>query len=97
MSYFALTSRQMGFPIYTKRPQGLIYGIPIMRMEENYRRLKEINKKLRREVRQRMGGDLNELNINELMESQEVIDAELSARVLQLINVTDSGFHSQVH
>ncbi|GAB2238779.1 hypothetical protein Droror1_Dr00024692 [Drosera rotundifolia] len=28
-------------------------------------------------------------------ESQEVIDAELSARVLQLINVTDSGLHSQ--
>ncbi|KAL9235176.1 hypothetical protein vseg_009963 [Gypsophila vaccaria] len=28
-------------------------------------------------------------------ESQEVIDAELSARVLQLIKVTDSGFHSQ--
>ncbi|PPR85674.1 hypothetical protein GOBAR_AA35015 [Gossypium barbadense] len=29
------------------------------------------------------------------MESQEVLDAELSARVLQLINVTDSGLHSQ--
>ncbi|CBI40647.3 hypothetical protein AAG906_015204 [Vitis piasezkii] len=29
------------------------------------------------------------------VESQEVIDAELSARVLQLINVTDSGLHSQ--
>ncbi|KAK8671441.1 hypothetical protein V6N13_038037 [Hibiscus sabdariffa] len=29
------------------------------------------------------------------MESQEVFDAELSARVLQLINVTDSGLHSQ--
>ncbi|KAJ0043501.1 hypothetical protein Pint_18408 [Pistacia integerrima] len=28
-------------------------------------------------------------------ESQEVFDAELSARVLQLINVTDSGLHSQ--
>ncbi|XP_057979994.1 uncharacterized protein LOC131165875 isoform X2 [Malania oleifera] len=28
-------------------------------------------------------------------ESQEVIDAELSARVLQLINITDSGLHSQ--
>ncbi|KAL9265012.1 Exportin-7-B-like protein [Drosera capensis] len=28
-------------------------------------------------------------------DSQEVIDAELSARVLQLINVTDSGLHSQ--
>ncbi|CAJ1972962.1 unnamed protein product [Sphenostylis stenocarpa] len=29
------------------------------------------------------------------LESQEVLDAELSARVLQLINVTDSGIHSQ--
>uniref|UniRef100_A0A2P2M004 Exportin-7 isoform X1 n=3 Tax=Rhizophora mucronata TaxID=61149 RepID=A0A2P2M004_RHIMU len=28
-------------------------------------------------------------------ESQEVLDAELSARVLQLINVMDSGLHSQ--
>ncbi|XWS57087.1 hypothetical protein CRYUN_Cryun09bG0141600 [Craigia yunnanensis] len=31
------------------------------------------------------------------MESQEVLDAELSARVLQLINVTDSGLHCQEH
>lgn len=30
------------------------------------------------------------------MESQEVIDAELSARVLRLVNVADSGVHSQV-
>jgi len=30
------------------------------------------------------------------LESQEVLDAELSARVLQLINVTDNGIHSQV-
>ncbi|XP_030465561.1 uncharacterized protein LOC115684822 isoform X1 [Syzygium oleosum] len=29
------------------------------------------------------------------MESQEVLDAELSARVLQLINMTDTGSHSQ--
>ncbi|KAM7472621.1 hypothetical protein LguiA_010804 [Lonicera macranthoides] len=29
------------------------------------------------------------------VDSQEVIDAELSARVLRLINVTDSGLHSQ--
>ncbi|KAF6163853.1 hypothetical protein GIB67_024708 [Kingdonia uniflora] len=28
-------------------------------------------------------------------ESQEVVDAELAARVLQLINVTDSGLHTQ--
>lgn len=31
------------------------------------------------------------------VESQEVLDAELSARVLQLINVTDNGLHSQVY
>lgn len=30
-------------------------------------------------------------------ESQEVIDAELSARVLRLVNVADSGLHSQVN
>ncbi|RRT74350.1 hypothetical protein B296_00032455 [Ensete ventricosum] len=29
-------------------------------------------------------------------ESQELIDAELAARVLQLSNVTDIGVHSQV-
>ncbi|XP_061996319.1 uncharacterized protein LOC133714255 isoform X1 [Rosa rugosa] len=29
------------------------------------------------------------------VESQELFDAELSARILQLINVTDSGVHSQ--
>ncbi|XP_077248975.1 ARM repeat superfamily protein isoform X2 [Tasmannia lanceolata] len=28
-------------------------------------------------------------------ESQEIVDAELAARVFQLINVTDSGFHTQ--
>lgn len=31
------------------------------------------------------------------MDSQEVLDAEISARVLQLINVTDSGLHCQVY
>jgi hypothetical protein len=29
-------------------------------------------------------------------ESQEVMDAELAARVLQLIKITDSGLHAQV-
>ena len=29
-------------------------------------------------------------------ESQEVIDAELSARVLQLVKVMDSGLHGEV-
>ena len=30
-------------------------------------------------------------------ESQEKIDAELSARVFQLVNATDSGLHHLVH
>lgn len=29
-------------------------------------------------------------------ETQELIDAELSARVLQLISITDTGAHTQV-
>jgi exportin-7 len=29
-------------------------------------------------------------------ETQELIDAELSARVLQLISMTDTGAHAQV-
>ncbi|KAG4110961.1 hypothetical protein ERO13_D13G078500v2 [Gossypium hirsutum] len=48
-------------------------------MEENYRRLKEINKKLRREIRQRMGGDLNVLNINELQALEAKMDSSLLA------------------
>ncbi|XP_052488229.1 agamous-like MADS-box protein AP3 [Gossypium raimondii] len=48
-------------------------------MEENYRRLKKINKKLRREIRQRMGGDLNELNINELQALEAKMDSSLLA------------------
>ena len=40
------------------------------------------------------------LNLNHWVlcssDSQEVIDAELSARVLRLVNVSDTGLHSQV-
>ncbi|KAI4384594.1 hypothetical protein MLD38_002723 [Melastoma candidum] len=35
------------------------------------------------------------LKIKQSCESQELLDAELSARVLQLINVTDTGLHSK--
>lgn len=37
------------------------------------------------------------LNIWCSVETQEVLDAELSARVLQLVNVMDSGLHTQVY
>lgn len=37
------------------------------------------------------------LCLSHSVESQEVIDAELAARVLRLVNVADSGLHSQVN
>ncbi|KAK8259956.1 hypothetical protein V6Z12_D13G090200 [Gossypium hirsutum] len=60
-------------------------------MEENYRRLKEINKKLRREIRQRMGGDLNVLNINELQALEAKMDSSLLAILERKHGVTRSN------
>ncbi|MFQ6641503.1 hypothetical protein Gotur_015429, partial [Gossypium turneri] len=55
-------------------------------MEENYRRLKEINKKLRREIRHNENyipflwwADLNELNIKELQALEAKMDSSLLA------------------
>ncbi|PPD95394.1 hypothetical protein GOBAR_DD07589 [Gossypium barbadense] len=50
-----------------------------VKMQENYRRLKEINKKSRREIRQRMGGDLDDLNIKELQALEAKMDSSLVA------------------
>ncbi|XP_044469431.1 agamous-like MADS-box protein TM6 [Mangifera indica] len=36
------------------------------RMQENYKKLKEVNDKLRREIRQRIGEDLDDLSMDEL-------------------------------
>lgn len=41
------------------------------RMQENLRRLKEINDRLRRDIRQRMGQDLHDLDIKQLCGLQE--------------------------
>nr|APQ46144.1 TM6-2 [Viola philippica] len=48
------------------------------RMQENLRKLKEINNKLRREIRQRIGEDLDDLAINELQELEQNMDASLN-------------------
>ncbi|TYH49197.1 hypothetical protein ES332_D10G119700v1 [Gossypium tomentosum] len=67
------------FDLYQKTTGIDLWNSHYERMEENYRRLKEINKKLRREIRQRMGGDLNELNINELQALEAKMDSSLLA------------------
>ncbi|MFQ6623451.1 hypothetical protein Gotur_004243 [Gossypium turneri] len=67
------------FDLYQKTTGIDLWNSHYERMEENYRRLKEINKKLRREIRQRMGGDLNELNIKELQALEAKMDSSLLA------------------
>ncbi|KAL6345293.1 hypothetical protein AAG906_015776 [Vitis piasezkii] len=47
------------------------------RMQENLRKLKEINNKLRREIRQRMGEDLGDLSIEDLRGLEQKMDASL--------------------
>ncbi|KAK8653053.1 hypothetical protein V6N13_127072 [Hibiscus sabdariffa] len=65
------------FDLYQKTSGIDLWNSHYERMRENYRRLKEINKKLRREIRQRMGGDLNELNIKELQALEANMDSAL--------------------
>ncbi|KAL4366943.1 hypothetical protein GQ457_05G012590 [Hibiscus cannabinus] len=65
------------FDLYQKTSGIDLWNSHYERMQENYRRLKEINKKLRREIRQRMGGDLNELNIKELQALEANMDSAL--------------------
>ncbi|XP_052879371.1 agamous-like MADS-box protein TM6 isoform X3 [Gossypium arboreum] len=67
------------FDLYQKTTGIDLWNSHYERMEENYRRLKEINKKLRREIRQRMGGDLSELNIKELQALEAKMDSSLLA------------------
>ncbi|CAK9157072.1 unnamed protein product [Ilex paraguariensis] len=48
------------------------------RMQENMRRLQEINKKLRREIRQRVGEELNDLSMDELRGLEQNMDGSLA-------------------
>nr|KJB48363.1 hypothetical protein B456_008G064900 [Gossypium raimondii] len=67
------------FDLYQKTTGTDLWISHYEKMQENYRRLKEINKKLRREIRQRMGGDLDDLNIKELQALETKMDSSLVA------------------
>ncbi|KAF2312359.1 hypothetical protein GH714_034353 [Hevea brasiliensis] len=47
------------------------------RMQEHLRKLREINNKLRRDIRQRMGEDLNDVSFDELRGLEERMDSAL--------------------
>ncbi|NP_001311309.1 TDR6 transcription factor [Solanum lycopersicum] len=71
-----------------------IWSIHYEKMQENLKRLKEINNKLRREIRQRTGEDMSGLNLQELCHLQENITesvAEIRERKYHVIkNQTDT-------
>ncbi|XP_057499518.1 agamous-like MADS-box protein TM6 [Actinidia eriantha] len=48
------------------------------RMEEHLRKLKEVNNRLRREIRQRMGEELNDLSVHELRGLERKMSASLT-------------------
>nr|AGA61754.1 apetala 3 [Cornus kousa] len=51
------------------------------RMQENLKKLKEINRKFRREIRQRTGESLNDLSYEDLLRLQE--DMEISLKIIR--------------
>ncbi|XP_022741495.1 floral homeotic protein PMADS 1-like isoform X2 [Durio zibethinus] len=65
------------FDLYQKTTGTDLWSSHYEKMQENYRRLKEINKKLRREIMQRMGGELDDLNIKELQALEAKMDSSL--------------------
>ncbi|KAJ8545775.1 hypothetical protein K7X08_018358 [Anisodus acutangulus] len=71
-----------------------IWSTHYEKMQENLKRLKEINNKLRREIRQRTGEDMSGLNLQELCHLQENITeslAEIRERKYHVIkNKTDT-------
>lgn len=48
-----------------------LWGSHFQKMQENLRRLKEVNSRLRRDIRQRLGEDLNDLDMKQLCGLQE--------------------------
>nr|WKY18080.1 flowering-related B-class MADS-box protein [Lonicera macranthoides] len=48
------------------------------RMQEHFRKLKEINNRLRKDIRQRMGDELNDLDLDELRGLEQKMDDSLA-------------------
>ncbi|KHG21487.1 Floral homeotic PMADS 1 [Gossypium arboreum] len=81
------------FDLYQKTTGIDLWNSHYERMEENYRRLKEINKKLRREIRQRMGGDLNKhkKKVRNLEERHANLIMDLEAKLDGQDGIVETG------
>lgn len=76
-----------------------IWSTHYEKMQENLKRLKEINNKLRREIRQRTGEDMSGLNLQELCHLQENISeavAEIRERKYHMIRGQTETFKKKV-
>ncbi|EOX90932.1 PREDICTED: floral homeotic protein PMADS 1 isoform X1 [Theobroma cacao] len=70
-TFFDLYQKTLGIDLWSSHYE---------KMQENYRRLKEINNRLRREIsRQRIGEDLDDLNIKELQALEAKMASSLEA------------------
>uniref|UniRef100_D3XL44 APETALA3-like protein n=1 Tax=Euptelea pleiosperma TaxID=106141 RepID=D3XL44_9MAGN len=69
------------------------------RMQDNLNRQKEINNKLRREIRQRIGEELNDLNIQELRGLEQNLESSLKIvrdRKYQVIGTSTDTYRKKV-
>ncbi|XP_016560565.1 agamous-like MADS-box protein TM6 [Capsicum annuum] len=76
-----------------------IWSTQYEKMQENLKRLKVINNKLRREIRQRTGEDMSGLNLQELCQLQESISesvAEIRERKYHVIKGQTNTFKKKV-
>ncbi|XP_059279034.1 floral homeotic protein PMADS 1 [Lycium ferocissimum] len=72
----SITTKQL-FDLYQKTVGVDLWNFHYEKMQEQLRKLKDVNRNLRREIRQRMGESLNDLNYEQLEELMENVDNSL--------------------
>ncbi|XP_019238704.1 PREDICTED: floral homeotic protein PMADS 1 isoform X2 [Nicotiana attenuata] len=72
----SVTTKQL-FDLYQKTVGVDLWNSHYEKMQEQLRKLKDVNRNLQREIRQRMGESLNDLNYEQLEELNENVDNSL--------------------
>lgn len=71
------TTKKM-FDQYQKSLGVDLWSTHYAKMQESYRKLKEINNKLRKDIRQRMGEDLDDITIEELRGLEQIMSSSVT-------------------